>query len=318
MNHRPAPLTALLTSLALVAFAANSILCRLALGPGDVDAGAFTAMRLISGAVALSAIVSVRDRRLPRLQGRWLSAVTLFTYAFPFSLAYLRLSAGTGALVLIGGVQVTMIGWDILRGSRPRTGEWLGLLFAVAGLVYLTSPGVSAPDPLGVSLMAVAGVSWGVYSLKGKGTDDPLSATAGNFFLSLSFVLPIVAGPFDVWHTPGRGVLLAVLSGAVTSGAGYAVWYAVLRDHSPTRAAILQLTVPVLAAIGGVVALDEEISLRLILSSAAIFAGVAAAVVMRSRPRGPAGPPLAGTMSHSAPDREDASGSTDGGGGTTR
>jgi drug/metabolite transporter (DMT)-like permease len=273
--------TAALTAGALVAFAANSVLCRVALRRGLADAATFTCVRLVSGAMALGLILALASRGAKRPAGSWRSATALFAYAAPFSFAYLRLTTGTGALILFGTVQATMIGRDLLRGSRPGRSEWIGFAFAVAGLVALTAPGLAAPDMLGASLMAVAGVAWGAYSLMGRGAGDPLAATTGNFLRSVAFAVPLAAFTSRSWNLQMHGALLAMASGALASGVGYATWYAALRGLTATRAAILQLLVPVLAAAAGVVVLGESVSLRLVLSAASIFAGVALAVLGR-------------------------------------
>ncbi len=273
------PRTAALTSLALVAFASNSILCRLALAPLLVDAGTFTFIRLLSGALILAALLAIRDHKAPKLYIGWSAAFALFAYAAPFSFAYLRIPAGTGALILFGAVQATMIGWDLLQGKRLNVPELIGLILAVAGLVALTLPGTSAPDLIGSGLMAIAGVAWGVYSLRGQGVSDPLHATAGNFTLSLVFALPLAAVTVGEWNISLQGLILAIASGALASGLGYAVWYTALRGLSATQAGIVQLLVPVLAALGGVAVLAETISVRLVLSGAIIFAGVTLAIL---------------------------------------
>lgn len=272
------------TAFALVAFAFNSILCRLALGLNLIDAASFTVVRIISGAVALLLIYTFFGKRKaegPR--GNWLSAFFLFAYAICFSFAYNRLSAGTGALVLFGSVQAAMIVSAVVKGERPTSLEWLGLLAALGGLVYLVSPGLSAPPVSSALLMALAGVSWGFYTLRGKGSTDPLAETAGNFARAVPFVL-LAAVPFiDRFNISGRGVLFAVLSGAAASGIGYAVWYAALKFHTATRAAILQLLVPLLTAAGGVAILSETVDLRLVLSGLLILGGICAAIVGRNR-----------------------------------
>ncbi len=279
MTAHPDTRTISLTSLALVAFASNSILCRLALGHHLIDAGTFTSVRLVSGAVALVALVALKGQRIQALTMHWQSAVALFAYAAPFSFAYLLIPASAGALILFGAVQTTMIGWDIVQGKRLNKTELIGLVLALSGLVALTLPGATGLDLAGVGLMTVAGFAWGVYSLLGKGVDDPLRATASNFALSIVFVIPLAALSTGEWNVSRQGLVLAIASGALTSGIGYAVWYAALRGPSSTQAAILQLLVPVLAAIGGVVILDETVSLRLVISGVMIFAGVLLAMV---------------------------------------
>jgi drug/metabolite transporter (DMT)-like permease len=270
--------TALLTALALVAFAGNSILCRMALGARLIDPAGFTAVRLGSGALTLWLVVAIRSGGLPRLAGQWGSAAALFLYAAAFSLAYISLSAGTGALILFGAVQLTMILAGLRAGERPRLAEWLGLALAASGLVVLVRPGLTAPSPAGSALMATAGVAWGVYSLRGRGSTEPLRNTAGNFLraLPLALLMLLVAGRGAAWDP--RGVLLATVSGALASGVGYAIWYAALPALTATRAALVQLLVPVLAAAGGVVVLGEAIPLRLPVAAALVLGGVALAI----------------------------------------
>jgi drug/metabolite transporter (DMT)-like permease len=275
--------TAALTAGALSCFAANSLLCRLAMGAGRIDAATFTSVRLTTGAATMALLLAASGARGRwRSTGSWASAAVMFVYAVPFSLAYLRLGAGLGALVLFGTVQVTMIGWGLWRGERPRPAEWIGLGVATAGLGGLTAPGLTAPDPVGVALMAMAGVAWAAYSLRGRNAGDPLAATTANFVrtLPLAAVLALVTVPR--MHASATGVALAAASGAVASGLGYTIWYAALRGLTATRAAILQLAVPVLAALGGVLLMDERITPRLVGAGAAILGGVAVAVV---RPR---------------------------------
>lgn len=283
------PLTFLCTAAALLAFAANSLLCRAALGDDAIDAASFTVVRLCSGAVTLAALVALRTRRRPPSAGTWSLGLALFAYAAPFSFAYLRLPTGLGALVLFGTVQTTMIGAEVARGRRPSRREALGLFLALGGLAALTIPGTSAPDPLGFGLMVVAGTAWGFYSLRGRdgslrgrGTPDPLATTAGNFARSLPFAL--LLAPLAVvtpLHATGAGLALAIASGALASGVGYALWYAALPALGATRAAIVQLLVPVLAAAAGVLVLGETVSPRLVACGLTILAGVALALRRR-------------------------------------
>jgi drug/metabolite transporter (DMT)-like permease len=269
--------TALLTAAALIAFAANSILCRLALRGGEIDAASFTAVRVCAGAVVLALLCARRDAARA---GSWGSAAALFGYAAPFSFAYLRLGAGVGALVLFGAVQTTMLAWAIARGERPSPRVWLGLVIALAGLVALAAPGASAPDPLAATGMAVAGIAWAVYTLRGRATaGDPLRATAGNFLRAVPMALALVAlGALEGLDATARGLVLAATSGALASGVGYAIWYAALRGLSATRAAVLQLLVPVIAAAGGVTLLGEAVTVRLAGAAATILGGVALAI----------------------------------------
>jgi drug/metabolite transporter (DMT)-like permease len=275
--------TIVLTALALAAFAGNSILCRMALGGALIDPANFTAVRLGAGAVTLWSLIALRSGGLPRLAGQWASSASLFVYAAAFSLAYMSLGAGTGALILFGAVQLTMIAWGLRSGERPRLAEWLGLALALTGLIVLVRPGLTAPAPAGSALMAVAGIAWGVYSLRGRRSSEPLRDTAGNFVRTLpaAALLALLAGDAATWTA--EGALLAVASGALASGAGYAIWYAALPSLTATRAALVQLLVPVLAAAGGVALLSETIPLRLPLAAALVLGGVALAVTSRSR-----------------------------------
>jgi len=267
----------------MVAFAANSILCRLALGDSTIDAASFTTIRLVSGAVMLLVVSRLASRnRAIDSGGNWLSAAMLFAYAAAFSFAYISLAAGTGALILFGAVQATMILVALRSGERPHRLEWLGLLMALAGLVYLVLPGLSAPSPAGSALMAVAGIAWGVYSLRGRGVDDPTRATTANFIRAVPFALIVSAIALRGISVSPRGALLAILSGAVTSGLGYVLWYMAVRGLTATRAAIVQLSVPVIAAAGGVVFLAEDVSPRLVVSTVMILGGVGLSVTARS------------------------------------
>ena len=279
--------TPVLTGLALVAFAANSVLCRLALGGAAIDAASFTTVRLTSGAVVLLIITASVSKNLPTLGRRvkFMSALLLFLYAAAFSFAYTGLTTGTGALILFGSVQATMLTAALRSGERPHPFEWAGLALALAGLVYLVLPGLAAPPPVSSAFMAVAGISWGLYSLRGRGATDPLADTTGNFVLALplAFAVNLITPRGDA-HVSTAGVLLAVLSGALASGVGYVVWYAALRGLTATRAATVQLPVPVLAAVGGVLFMSESVSLRLLLAATVILGGVALALFGRAQP----------------------------------
>jgi drug/metabolite transporter (DMT)-like permease len=268
------------TTFALVAFAFNSILCRLALGTEAIDATSFTFVRLLSGAIVLVSIDSVFGRKETKAKkGNWLSAFFLFAYAICFSLAYINLTTATGALILFGSVQLTMIGAALVKGERPLIIEWLGLFLALGGLIYLVFPGLSAPPPFSSLLMMFAGIAWGFYTLRGRGSKNPLADTAGNFLRSLPMII-LFAAPFVYQiHLSTKGIILAVLSGAIASGIGYSIWYAALKYHTATRAAILQLSVPALAAIGGVIFLSENISVRLLVASALILGGIGLAIL---------------------------------------
>ncbi len=277
--------TALLTLVALVAFAANSILCRLALGTAAIDAASFTTLRIVSGAVTLLVVVRIARPGGSGRGGDWASAVALFLYAIAFSFAYLRLSAGTGALILFGAVQLTMILAGLRSGERPPALEWAGIVLALGGLVYLVLPGLAAPSPIGAALMASAGVAWGVYSLFGRtrGRHDPMLATTANFTRAVPLALAVSLVRIGRVEATGRGVVLAVVSGAVTSGLGYVVWYAALRGLTATRAAAVQLAVPVIAAAGGAAFLAERVSSRLVVAAVAILGGIAAAIRVKRK-----------------------------------
>lgn len=295
---------ALLTLVAMVAFAGNSLLTRAALRGSGIDAASFTAIRIVSGAVALWLIVRLGSRPASaRAAGTWGSSLALFAYAAAFSLAYLSLTAATGALLLFGAVQVTMITAGLVGGEQLTAAQALGLALAFAGLVGMLLPGLSAPPMGGALLMVLSGVAWGVYSLRGRtavaGGSDPTVVTAGNFILAVPMALGLVGVAWGV--TTGldvdvAGVLLAVASGAVTSGMGYAVWYAALTGLTATSAATVQLSVPVITAVAGVSLLGEALTLRLVLASAAVLGGIALVILARR-------PPLALRSRSAAPSR---------------
>lgn len=265
---------ALLTIFAMLAFASNSLLCRIALRDTDIDAASFTAVRLASGALLLAVLLRSRGRR-PAAGGSWPMAAMLFAYAASFSFAYRDLTAATGALLLFGAVQLSMIGWGLWRGERLRGMRLAGLLLAVAGLIALLMPGLAAPPPLAATLMIGAGVAWGVYSLLGRSAGEPVAATGGNFLRSLPFAALLLLAALDHQAVDRMGLLYAVLSGAVTSGLGYVLWYAALPALSATSAATIQLSVPAIAAVGGAVLLAEPLTARLLLASVAILGGIA-------------------------------------------
>jgi len=269
-----------LTLLAMLAFAGNSLLCRIALKQTGIDAASFTTIRIVSGAIALWLIVRVRAGP-PDRSGSWASALALFAYAAAFSFSYLSLTAATGALLLFATVQVTMIGYGRWQGVRMSRRQTAGLLAALAGLVYLLLPGLSAPPLHGSLLMIVAGAAWGIYSLRARGSGDPLRVTAGNCLRAVVPALALGAAMLPAASIDGRGVVLAIASGALASGVGYALWYSALAGLNVTRAATVQLSVPVLAALGGVLFLDEALTLRLTVASAAILGGIAAVVTDR-------------------------------------
>jgi drug/metabolite transporter (DMT)-like permease len=268
---------AVLTALALIAFAANSLLCRVALHGDHADPAAFTLIRIASGAAVLWLVLHLK--RVKRIGGDWSSAFALFVYAIAFSFAYLSLSAGTGALLLFGAVQASMLLMGILKGERLGPAQGLGLALALVGLVYLVLPGVEAPPPLGALLMVTAGVAWGVYSLRGRRAGDPMAATTGNFLRAVP--LAVLAALFSVsrLEVDASGWALALSSGVLTSGLGYVIWYTALKGLTATRAAVVQLSVPVIAALGGILLLGEPLSMRLVLSSCVILGGVALAVL---------------------------------------
>ena len=270
--------TALLTALAMGAFAANSILCRLALQNPTIDAASFGSVRLVSGAVALALLARLMREDRTSSRPDWWAAAMLFLYVACFSFAYLYLSAGTGALILFGAVQITMFLSGLRRGERFRPLAWGGFALALAGLIVLLAPGVTAPSPVGGALMAVAGVAWGVYSLRGRGVKNPLQATANNFAWAVPLALALSAACARDLHMSSTGVALAIASGAVTSGVGYVIWYAALRGLTALSAATVQLSVPVIAAIGGALLMSEQITLRLLVASVATLGGVALAL----------------------------------------
>jgi len=271
------------TTFAMLAFAGNSILCRMALRNGAIDPASFTAIRLLSGALVLLLIVRVTSKNSSvREHGGWTSALMLFVYAICFSYAYISLSAGVGALILFGFVQGTMIAMALWTGDRPGITEWLGWLLAFAGLVWLLIPGIEAPPATGAVLMALAGIAWGVYSIRGRRESNPLVSTCSNFVYSMLFVAILVAITLSGADVSSRGVLLAVVSGAITSGLGYVIWYAALNHLSAIQAALVQLSVPAIAAIGGILLLAEPVSLRLLTSGALILGGISLALIRKS------------------------------------
>lgn len=259
----------------MVAFAANSVLCRLALIDTNISPELFSAIRLISGAIILAPILFIKRSQLEfNLKESLLKAIPLFTYALFFSLAYIKIKAGMGALILFATVQITMIGFSLIQGARLNKFEWSGFALAFGGLVYLLLPGLEAPPLKSSLLMLISGVSWGAYSLLGKGAGDPIIASAKNFlvasFLSL-FLFFFIKGQINLMD---RGVILAIISGAITSGLGYVLWYITLREISTTFASIVQLSVPIIAALGGVIFVSESLTMRLVISSIFIFMGI--------------------------------------------
>lgn len=266
--------TALLTTLAMLAFASNSLLCRVALRDTEIDAASFTSIRLASGALVLALLLRTRGQR-PTAAGSWPMAAMLFAYAVFFSFAYRDLTAATGALLLFGAVQLTMMAWGLFSGERLRGVRLLGVLAAIAGLVWLLLPGLSAPPPGEAAMMLAAGAAWGVYSLLGRSAGEPIAATGGNFVRALPFAAALSLATASMASPDPTGVIYAVISGAVTSGLGYVLWYAALPMLAATTAATIQLSVPAIAAVAGAVLLAEPITWRLVLASAAILGGIA-------------------------------------------
>ena len=322
MPLTPSPArTALLTALALLAFAGNSLLCRIALRETTIDAASFTSVRLVSGALLLALLVAWRGRGQagalrPWQAGDWPSALALFVYAAGFSFAYVSLSAATGALLLFGVVQTSMIGWGLWRGERLRPLQWGGLAAASAGLVWLLLPGLATPSLAAGLLMACAGIAWAVYTLRGRSAGpqagDATAVTAGNFLRAAPLALALSAALGALGWSPARwdsaGLLLALASGALASGLGYAVWYTALRGLTATRAAILQLTVPALATAGGVLLLGEPITPTLLGASLAVLGGVLLVILARPavRPTSPS-PNLPPNLPPSSPATSQAS-----------
>lgn len=288
MSERSALSTILFTAFALLAFAGNSVLCRLALGEESIDAGSFTVIRLLSGILVLSLLWYLMQRRTGAHQdktgrGSWGAAMMLFLYALAFSYAYINLDTGTGALILFGAVQITMILISLFKGHRLLWVEWLGLLLAFSGFVYLLAPVVNTPGLWGFMLMTLAGIAWGIYTLMGRGSDNPLSDTHFNFLRTLPcvvvmLILILASGEMNL---SSKGIILAILSGAIASGIGYAVWYRALSGLSAVQAAVLQLLVPVIAAFGGVLFTNEIISIRLMLASLLVLGGIMLVVTGR-------------------------------------
>ena len=277
------PRVFVLTLLAMLAFAGNSLLCRAAFHATRIDAASFTSIRVVAGAIALWLIVRVRSGK-GQTGGSWASALALFAYAATFSFAYVSLTAATGALLLFGAVQATMIGVGLWRGERLRRWQLLGLACAIGGLVGLLLPGLSAPPLHGAALMLAAGVAWGVYSLRGRGSGDPLRVTAGNFLRAVPFAAALSLSMLSSTSFDAAGAALAVASGAITSGIGYAIWYTALPGLKAASAATVQLSVPLIAALGGIVLLGEPLTLRLLMASVAILGGIAMVIVEKRAP----------------------------------
>lgn len=265
----------------MIAFAANSVLTRLALAPGLVDPASFATLRIVSGAVFLALLIGLSSGGAKRFVWRPKMALALFVYVIGFTFAYLTLDAGVGALVLFGAVQITMLLYGFLVGERLSLIAWAGLSAAALGVIILIAPGDGAINLVGFLSMAIAGIAWGVYSLQGRGVSDPLGATAGNFILCAPLVMLVSVFFIADMDVTIEGAVYAVLSGAIASGAGYALWYAALRSLEASIAATVQLTVPVIAAVGGVIFLSEDVTIRLAIASVLTLGGVA--VVLWSR-----------------------------------
>jgi drug/metabolite transporter (DMT)-like permease len=273
----------ILTSAAMIAFASNSLLCRAALKQTSIDAASFTFVRVFSGAVVLCLLMNLRRKirttQSVGLGGNWISALALLLYAAGFSFAYVAVAAGTGALLLFGAVQATMILWGLHKGERLRVIQILGLIVAMTGLVVLLFPGLSAPPLFGSILMLGAGVAWGIYSLRGKREKNPVTATTGNFVRAVPFAAAVSIIFLRVLKVDPAGVGYAIISGAITSGLGYVIWYTVLPSLKAASAATVQLSVPVLAAAGGILLLGEPLTLRYLVASLAILGGIALVVL---------------------------------------
>ncbi len=273
--------TALLTVAALISFAANSLLTRYALGQELLDAPGFTIVRLATGAAMLALLLRMRNTASGE-RGTWMSAAALAGYAVAFTVAYTRIGAGVGALLLFGAVQVTMIGTGLIRGERPLGRDWAGLALAAGGLTWLTLPGATAPDLSGAALMVVAGIAWGAYSVIGRASRDPLAATAGNFWRASLLGALALGLLVDTQAATATGVFLATASGAIASGVGYTIWYSALPHLTRWRAALVQLAVPVITALAAAVVLNEAVTARLLIATALVAAGVVLTLV---RPR---------------------------------
>jgi drug/metabolite transporter (DMT)-like permease len=267
----------------MVAFAANSVLCRMALGAGLIDAASFATVRVIAGALVLTVLMLPRWQKGERAAFEWRMPLMLFAYMAFFSFAYITLSTGTGALILFAAVQLTMFGVALRSGEHFSPVSWAGLTIAFAGLIVLVSPGITAPDPVGAALMAVAGIAWGAYSLLGRNAADPLGATANNFILCVPLVIVVSLIFQKDFHATLNGVLLASASGGIASGIGYAIWYKALGGLTATRAATVQLSVPAIAALGGVLLLAEDVTTRLLIATLATLGGVWLVLAQRAK-----------------------------------
>ncbi len=264
----------------MAAFAGNSLLCRLALKHMSIDPASFTSIRIVAGAITLWLILKLSGRS-KRSAGSWFSAVALFVYAVSFSFAYVSLPASVGALLLFAAVQATMILWGLRKGERLRLRQCFGLTLATAGLALLLFPGLARPSVSGSILMLGAGVAWGIYSLRGKASSDSISTTAGNFVRAMPMAALLTVAFFPWTQFDRAGVECAILSGAITSGVGYVIWYSALPGLKATSAATVQLSVPVLAAAGGIVFLSESMTVRFVVSSIAVLSGIALVTIER-------------------------------------
>ena len=268
-----------MTCLALIAFAANSVLCRLALGNEVIDAASFTTIRLLSGAIALFIILTITGKAQKSAKksvstGSWSASIALFLYAVTFSYAYLSVDTGTGALILFGSVQITIIMLSMRLGVKLHLIEWLGVITASVGFIYLMLPTITTPSINGFILMTISGVSWGLYTLKGRGSKNPLKDTTYNFLRAIPFVILLALLTISNATYSLEGVTLAIISGAITSGVGYTIWYIALGGLSSTQAAVIQLSVPIIAAIGGVIFVSETITIRLMVSTIIVLSGI--------------------------------------------
>lgn len=274
--------TAILTSLALIAFASNSVICRLALGNNTIDASSFTIIRLFSGAIVLLFLVKFSNSTKRILsKGNWLVSSMLFIYAASFSYAYKSLDTGTGALILFGAVQITIILFAIIQGNILNNKEWMGVFISLFGFIYLVLPGVNTPPLVGFILMAIAGISWGIYTIKGFTSNSPLIDTCSNFIKTIPLILILFLITIKDATYSIEGVLLACISGGITSGIGYAIWYMAIKGLTKTQTAVVQLLVPILAAFGGVLFMSENISLRLVIAAILILGGILTVTIFK-------------------------------------